>query len=87
MKIKQVHQFSFLLAMIFACSFIAKAQSKFSVSGYVKDAANGETLIGAIVSVPEQKAGNATNGYGYYTVNLPAGQHRLKVSYLGYLTK
>jgi hypothetical protein len=39
----------------------ASAQRAFTVSGYVKDAASGEALIGANVFVKETMRGSATN--------------------------
>ncbi len=67
-------------------SLINKNQSgaTFSVSGYIKDAANGEGLIGVSVYVKETGTGAVTNSYGYYAVTLPAGSYNLIVSYVGY---
>ncbi len=55
-----------------------------TVSGYVKDAANGEGLIGVSVYVKETGTGAVTNDYGYYAVNLPAGTYNLVITYVGY---
>lgn len=58
-----------------------------SVSGYVRDAEDGEALIGAVVSAPALEAGVLTNGYGFYSLRVPAGDSvQLQVSYLGYTT-
>lgn len=39
-----------LVLLLFICSaFIAQSQDKFTISGYVKDAKNGEALIGVTV--------------------------------------
>jgi hypothetical protein len=63
------------------------AQQKFTVNGYVKDKATGEELIGATVSTKELPAsGTATNGYGFYSLTLPAGKYQLVVTYVGYQT-
>ncbi|MDP4188498.1 MAG: carboxypeptidase-like regulatory domain-containing protein, partial [Bacteroidota bacterium] len=37
-----------------------------TVSGYVKDAASGEILIGASVYISGLKTGTTTNSYGFY---------------------
>lgn len=69
------------------CSFsilTAKAQSHVTLSGYVRDSSNGEELIGATVAVPSINGGVATNGYGFYSLTLPAGNYDIVVSYLGY---
>ncbi|MBD2766949.1 TonB-dependent receptor [Hymenobacter sp. BT664] len=54
-------------------------------SGYVRDAATGENLIGVTVVQPGTGLGTATNTYGFYSLTLPAADTvRLLVSYLGY---
>lgn len=62
----------------------AQGTQKFAVSGTVKDAKNGEELIGVSVYVTELKTGAATNAYGYYSLNLPAGKYTLVFSYVGF---
>lgn len=57
-----------------------------TLSGYIKDTANGEALIGATVYIPALKQGTASNAYGFYSLTVPKGTHRLTVSYIGYLT-
>jgi len=62
----------------------ARAQTKATVNGYVKDAANGEALIGATVYIKEIDGGELTNEYGFYSITLPAGTYTVVISYLGY---
>lgn len=59
---------------------------KIVISGYVKDKGSKEVLIGAIVYVPEMGIGTTTNSYGYYSMTLPAGEHNMLCSYVGYIT-
>lgn len=56
----------------------------YTVSGYVKDKATGESLIGAVVQVIATKAGTATNEYGFYSLTLEKGNHEISVKYVGY---
>ena len=64
------------------------AQEKsYTVSGNVRDSANGEDLIGASITADGSHRGTVTNPYGYYTLSLPKGKHTLTVSYLGYRRK
>ncbi len=57
------------------------------ISGYVKDSATGETIIGATVRVRSEKRGAITNKSGYFALYLPADKElKLEVSYLGYKT-
>ena len=64
------------------------APQKWTVSGHVTDASDGETLIGAAVcaSCPGENSPSwtVTNEYGFYSLTLPAGEYDLEVSYLGY---
>src|SRR5579872_4810189 len=60
-----------------------------TVSGFVSDSSDGETLIGAAVSIKGlpngQKAGAVTNKQGYYVIqNIPPGKYTLRCTYLGY---
>ena len=59
-------------------------QANNTVSGYIKDAANGEKLIGVSVYVKETGTGAVTNDYGFYAVPLPPGTYNLVISYVGY---
>jgi len=57
----------------------------FTLSGYVKDGATGESLIGVnIFNKDNTIEGTTTNVYGFYSITLPAGSYQIKVSYLGY---
>ncbi len=60
------------------------AQDRYTVNGYIKDAANGEGLIGVSVLAKETGAGIATNAYGFYSLTLPAGSYSLVYTYVGY---
>lgn len=60
------------------------AQSKFTLSGYVKDGANGEALIGANVFVKETMKGVVTNAYGYFSITLEKGSYTMASTYLSY---
>jgi len=74
--------FAFLLLSATPAVF---AQNRATISGYVRDAASGEALIGATVVDVRSKKGTVTNTYGYYSITLPAGDSvRLLVTYIGY---
>lgn len=62
------------------------AQAKHTLSGTIKDAKNGEVLIGVGVYITELKTGTSTNSYGYYSINLPKGIYHVAYSYIGYKT-
>ena len=77
-----------LAAVLLLTAFSAAAQRRgATVSGYITDAVNGETLLGAGVLVADGSktpTGAVTNVYGYYTLTLPKGKTRLQYSFVGY---
>lgn len=63
----------------------AQSNSKYTISGHIKDSSTGEDLIGAILRVKElPKTGAVTNVYGFFSLTLPAGKYTLIFSYVGY---
>ncbi len=66
---------------------LASAQEKFTINGYVKDVANGESLIGATVLIKELGAGNITNVYGFYSITVPPGEYTIEYRYIGFVTQ
>lgn len=60
------------------------AQTKYTINGTVKDASNGEALIGVTVYVKEIKNGTTTNAYGFYSITLPEGAYTLDYTYVGF---
>ena len=55
-----------------------------TVSGYVKEARNGEALIGVSVYTTSPRYGVVTNAYGFYSLTLPKGEYELNYSFIGY---
>ena len=60
------------------------AQEKFTINGYIKDASNGEALIGATVYIKEIKGGASTNEYGFYSITLPPATYSIDYSYVSF---
>jgi hypothetical protein len=60
------------------------AQEKFTLSGVVKDAGSGETIIGVVVTAQPINKGAATNLYGFYSLTLPEGTYDVEFAYIGY---
>ncbi len=77
--------FLFILASIFLFQ-IANSQTKYTISGYVKDAKNGEAFIGVTVYKKNSQLGTVTNPYGFYSLTLPAGIDTVVFSFIGYKT-
>ncbi|MCW3102816.1 MAG: TonB-dependent receptor [Bacteroidetes bacterium] len=74
----------FFIALLFSTAGFAQDKQKFTISGYVKDASNGEYSIGANVYVKELLKGGNTNQYGFYSITVEKGTYHLVVSYIGY---
>jgi hypothetical protein len=55
-------------------------QEKVTLNGYVKDAENGEELIGVTIYIPQLNAGAVTNAYGFYAITLPTGTYDVQYS-------
>jgi hypothetical protein len=68
-------------------SFQASSQNQiksFVLSGSVKDASTGESLIGATIFIPELPAGGVTNNYGFYSITARGGIYDVRFAFLGY---
>jgi len=76
-----------LLTLTLFIPFFSIAQQRFTISGYVKDASNGEALIGATVYIKESATGATSNEYGFYSITLPTGTYTVQCSYIGYTTQ
>jgi hypothetical protein len=75
----------FLLGFFLLFAPLATAQQSVTITGYVKDANTGETLISANVAVFELNRGSATNTLGYFSIpNIEPGTYTLACSYIGY---
>ena len=60
------------------------AQNELTISGFVKEKSSAEELIGANILCEELRIGVTTNAYGYYSMSLPAGDYKIRYSYIGY---
>ncbi|MDR6565542.1 TonB-dependent Receptor Plug Domain [Chitinophaga ginsengisegetis] len=59
-------------------------RSSRTISGYIKDAVSGESLIGATVYSPALKQGTTANQYGFYSLTTVKDTNSLLISYIGY---
>lgn len=72
-----------LLLLLFVTS-LTYAQSRYTLSGTIREASSNETLIGVTVAFPELRTGTTTNEYGFYSISLPEGEYEVIISYLGF---
>lgn len=83
MKYKNFKLKSFTI-MMFVFAFILSANAQqLSVSGVVKDAANGEPIIGANILEKGTNNGTITNFDGEFTISVPSNA-TLVIKYVGY---
>ena len=76
----------FILLVLLIGITSVKAQEKATLSGYIKDAESGETLLGAAVYIQSLQLGVTTNIYGFYSLSVPKGKYKVSISYLGYIS-
>lgn len=63
----------------------ARAQQTASVSGYIRDAKTGETLLLANVALQGTTRGTSSNDSGYYTItNIEPGRYTIACTFIGY---
>ncbi|MEM6343171.1 MAG: TonB-dependent receptor [Bacteroidota bacterium] len=73
-----------LLALLCTLGIGISFGQNVTLSGYVYDEANGESLIGATVYIPEAKAGAYSNSYGFYSLSVPPGNYVVQYRFVGY---
>jgi hypothetical protein len=73
----------FLFPLLFF--HVAQAQTRFTVSGTVKEKKSGEVMIGCTVNLLEiPQSGTMSNGYGFYSISAPPGSYTMVASFAGY---
>lgn len=80
----KVFSLSIGLSLIFICT-AGQTVERHTISGYIKEAVSGESLIGVNIYFPDRKTGTVTNSYGFYSLTLPATDSvTLIISYVGF---
>jgi iron complex outermembrane receptor protein len=75
-----------------ACMFICMAgtyssYSQHSISGVIKDHANGKPMESAVIYLPDLRIGATTDNSGHYKLdNIPSGIYLAEVSHIGFET-
>lgn len=80
--------FKFQLLLLLAGIGIAQqmaAQNKITLTGFTRDAASGEALVGATIQAPNLKIGGVSDENGAFILEVPGKDSlRLLISYVGY---
>ncbi len=85
-SLSQCMSISLIVLLVFV-SDLTLAQEKLTLSGYVRDANSGESLIAAVIRVRALNLSTYSNNYGFYSISLPEGKHEIEISYVGYASK
>lgn len=72
-----------ILLLLFLLPCVLFAQ-KYTISGYVRDAATGESLIGSAILSRKTLQGTTANVHGFYSITLSSDSVKLVYSYVGY---
>ena len=62
-------------------------QQKHTISGYITDLRNGESIVGVNVYCKDLNIGVSSNSYGFYSLTLPEGIYDISYSFIGYRTE
>ena len=74
------------LIIFFNASWLS-AQQIVTLNGEISDAANGESLVGAVVYIKQVEGGAVTNVYGFYSLSVPPGTYDVEFRYVGFNTQ
>ncbi len=66
---------------------ILAAEVNYTISGYIRDKASAELLIGSTVFIKETGTGAQANVYGFYSITLPPGKYTLEYRSVGYASQ
>lgn len=83
MKIKTPLLLSILILLNL---YKSHAQTKYTISGYIKDAKTGEQLIGATIRIEGEVSRSTTsNEYGFFSLTAQSGNYKLLIGSVGYI--
>jgi len=77
-------RYIFLLCILLLSGVTVIAQSEYVLSGSIFSAADSTPLPGAAIYDYESGKGSVTDDSGQFQINLTAGSHRLRISFLGF---
>ena len=74
-----------IIVLVWSLTFATHVSAqKYTISGFIRDASSGEELINATIYVKDLKTGAVSNVYGFYSLSLPKGEHKVMYSFMGY---
>ncbi len=83
----KLYFFPFVFSLCFIC-LNGQPTERHTISGYVKEAVSGESLIGVNIYLSDHKTGTTTNTYGFYSITLQSADSvELIISYVGFASQ
>ncbi len=77
-----------LFIFLFILPVFSQPKRQYTISGFVREAVSGESLIGVNVYLKDHKVGTVTNTYGFYSLTMPSSDSiELIISYVGFSTE
>ena len=70
-----------LLLVLFPLILFSQNEKLYTLSGYVSDLNNGESLIGVNIVVDSLNVGTTSNSYGFYSLTLPEGKYDIRYTW------
>ena len=90
---KQVHRVIYAIIVCFTvfCGAVSAQGVRYALSGTVRDASNGESMLGVYVIMTDVNntsnvQGCVTNQAGYYSISSVSGTYKVTINHLGYKT-
>lgn len=74
--------FTFVQFLLFSTSY--GQDTKYTISGYVKEEVSNELLPGVTVYIPSLNSGVITNNYGFYSITIEKGTYELIYTFVGF---
>ena len=75
------------LSLILLFLFNTIYSQNHTISGFITDQSNGENIFSANIIVDSLRLGTTSNNFGFYSLTLPEGKHKISYSYIGYSSK
>ena len=76
----------FIILVLLSILTSGYAQQKYTISGYITDKNNGESIIGANIYSKLTGKGVTSNTYGFYSLTIEEGDQEIAYSFIGYKT-
>ncbi len=73
-----------LISIVFLFIGINCFSQQFVISGFIEDKTSGEKLINAHIYTADKKHNVLSNNYGFYSLEIPAGETEIWFSYVGF---